>query len=169
MSVLVTFATKHGATAEIAEKIGEILNENSLHADVMDINQVRNLESYSAIIVGSPVYYGDWRYDVVNFLEENLEILKTQDVWIFSSGPTGERDEFEILAEWRFPHWLRPLVERIQPEEVVVFFGNLEAEKLNFLEKGLAKLQKIPFGDFRDWDKIKDWALTIVHKLNVSG
>ncbi|MBN1222528.1 MAG: hypothetical protein JXB23_04730 [Candidatus Aminicenantes bacterium] len=33
--VLVTYATKHGATAEIAEKIGQVLRQAGLGVDVL--------------------------------------------------------------------------------------------------------------------------------------
>ena len=38
--VLVTYATKHGATGEIAEKIGEVLREAGLPTDVAPTYQV---------------------------------------------------------------------------------------------------------------------------------
>lgn len=165
MKVLVAYTTKHGATAEIAIKIGEVLEENHLSTDVLAIKQVKDLSQYGAVIVGSSIYFGDWRHEMVNFLKDNEKHLVTQDVWIFSSGPTGEKDEYQLLAEWRFPVWLRPLLERIQPHEAAVFFGKLDPEKLSFLEKRLVGLKNIPYGDFRDWEEIEAWAASITRML----
>ncbi|MFK7804881.1 MAG: flavodoxin domain-containing protein [Anaerolineae bacterium] len=165
MRILVTYATKHGATAEIASTIGEVLKEHDLSVDVLRIKQVDDLSLYSAVIVGSSIYFGDWRHEMVNFLKDNEKHLVKRDVWIFSSGPTGTKDDYELLAEWRFPLWLRPLLERIQPHEAAVFYGNLDREKLNFLEKQLVRLNNTPFGDFRDWVEIKAWATTIANQL----
>jgi len=44
--VLVAYATKYGATAEIAQKIGEVLDQAGVAADVMPVDQVKDLDSY---------------------------------------------------------------------------------------------------------------------------
>lgn len=165
MNVLVAYATRHGATAEIAEKIGEVLAQNDLKADVVEISSVKDITAYGAIVVGSSIYFGDWHKEMVNFLNENEKLLITRDVWIFSSGPTGHRDTYEIVAEWRFPLWFRPLLERIQPHDGAVFFGKLDLEKLNFFERTIAKMLKEPIGDFRDWEEIETWAQTICKQI----
>ena len=56
--VLMTYATKHGATAEIAEKVGQVLSEAGLHTDVLPVDRVGDLTPYSAVILGSAVYVG---------------------------------------------------------------------------------------------------------------
>ena len=43
--VLVAYATKHGATAEIAEKIGEVLRQAGIRTDVLPMNHINNLHS----------------------------------------------------------------------------------------------------------------------------
>ncbi len=45
--VLVTYATKHGATGEIAEKIGEVLREAGLPTDVAPTYQVGDVTPYA--------------------------------------------------------------------------------------------------------------------------
>ncbi|MCJ7533667.1 MAG: hypothetical protein MUO64_21910, partial [Anaerolineales bacterium] len=40
IQVLVAYATKHGATAEIAEKIGQVLRQAGLRPDVLPANRV---------------------------------------------------------------------------------------------------------------------------------
>ena len=59
--VLVAYGTKHGATAEIAEKIGQVLTDASLPTDVLRADRVSDLTSYQAIVLGSGVYVGQWR------------------------------------------------------------------------------------------------------------
>jgi menaquinone-dependent protoporphyrinogen oxidase len=55
-NILVTYASKNGATAEIAEKIGEALRHAGLQADVLPVSGVRDLNPYQAVILGSAVY-----------------------------------------------------------------------------------------------------------------
>jgi len=58
IQVLVTYATKYGATAEMAEKIGQVLRQAGLHADVFPANRVSDLSPYQAVVLGSAVRNG---------------------------------------------------------------------------------------------------------------
>jgi menaquinone-dependent protoporphyrinogen oxidase len=71
--VLVTYASKYGATAEIAEKIGEVLRQEGVPADVLPVKQVDDLTPYTAVILGSAVYIGRWRKEAVKFLEADVQ------------------------------------------------------------------------------------------------
>lgn len=163
--VLVAYASKYGATAEIAEKIGQLLRQEDLQADVLPVNRVGNLTQYKAVIIGSAVYIGKWRKEVVKFLRTNEKLLAERSVWLFSSGPTGEGDPVELMKGWRFPEGLRPIIDRIQPRDIAIFHGMLDMKKLNFLEKFAIKNVKSPVGDFRDWDAITSWTTAIADEL----
>jgi menaquinone-dependent protoporphyrinogen oxidase len=165
IKVLVTYATKHGATAEIAEKIGEILTAEGLQTDVLPVKQARDLAPYTAVILGSAVYVGRWRKEAVKFLEDHEEALAERDVWLFSSGPTGEGDPVELLQGWQFPEGQQEVADRIQPHEIVVFHGELDVEDLNFIEKRMIKMVQAPTGDFRDWAGITAWATAVAEAL----
>jgi menaquinone-dependent protoporphyrinogen oxidase len=165
-NVLVAFATKHGATKEIAEKIGAMLRQAGLSADVIPVGGVRDLNSYMAVILGSAVYVGKWQGDAEKFLQANEKILADRPVWLFSSGPTGEGDPLELVEGQRMPVALKPIVERIRPRDVTVFHGNINLEKLNFMEKWAIKnVAKKPFGDYRDWEAIESWSDSIAEAL----
>ena len=58
--VLVTYATKYGATAEIAEKIGQVLREADMRTDVLSVDRVSDVSPYKAVVLGSAVYIGRW-------------------------------------------------------------------------------------------------------------
>jgi menaquinone-dependent protoporphyrinogen oxidase len=60
MKVLVTAATKHGATGEIATAIGEVPGGRGLDTTVIAPEQVGTLEDYDAVVLGSAVYAGHW-------------------------------------------------------------------------------------------------------------
>ena len=163
--ILVTCASKYGATAEIADKIGEVLRQAGLHTDVLPVRQVRDLTTYQVVILGSAVYIGQWRKEVVRFLKANKKPLAEKQVWLFSSGPTGEGDAVELLRGWRFPPKLQPLVDSIQPRDVAVFHGNVDTEKINSIEKSILKNVKALIGDYRDWDAITSWTTSIANTL----
>ena len=163
--ILLAYATKYGSTAEIVEKIGAVLRQAGLQTDVLPAGKVNDLASYKAVILGSAVYMGAWRKEAVNFLKTHEQALAGRAVWIFSSGPSGEGDPVKLTNGWRFPTALQPIADRIQPREIVLFHGNLDAKKLNFFEKWILNNVKAQTGDFRDWDAITAWASSIAKAL----
>lgn len=163
--VLVTYASKHGATAGIAEKIQKTLLQSGLFADLLPMDEVTNPSPYDAIVLGSAVYIGRWRRDAVRFLKENQQALTEKQVWIFSSGPTGPGDPEKLLEGWLIPSNVKPMADRIQPRDIAVFGGTLEPEKMNFFEKWIIKNIKATTGDFRDWTAIEEWAREIASAL----
>ena len=165
VQVLVAYATKYGATAEIAEKIGQVLREAGLHVDVLPVDRLSDLTPYKAVVLGSAVYVGQWRKDAATFLESNEKKLAERPVWLFSSGPTGEGDPVELMKGFRFPETLQPIADRIQPRDIAFFHGVLDMKELSLAEKLVIKGIKAPVGDFRDWDAINSWAVAIAEAL----
>jgi len=163
--VLVAYATKYGATAEIAEKIGEVLREEGFEADVLPADSVADLTPYGAVVLGSAVYVGKWRGEAAKFLEANEKALAGLPVWLFSSGPTGEGDAVELMKGWSFPGAQQDIADRIGPRDVVVFHGAMDSKKLSLPEKLIIKGVKAPMGDFRDWEAITSWAEGIATEL----
>ena len=90
-------------------------------------------------------------------------MLEKKKVWFFSSGPTGEGDPVELNEGIKMPENLKSIMEDIKPEDIALFHGKVQLDKLNFLEKFMAKKVDSPIGDFRDWEAIENWAKTIVN------
>jgi menaquinone-dependent protoporphyrinogen oxidase len=168
-NILVTYASKYGATKEIAEKIGTVLRQAGLQTDILAVDGVRDLNGYGAVILGSAVYIGKWQKEAVKFLQTHETSLRGRPVWLFSSGPTGEGNPVELVEGVRLPAALQPVADRIQPRDIAVFHGHINPDKINFIEKWAIKsLVKKPFGDFRDWDLIISWATMIANALKVN-
>jgi menaquinone-dependent protoporphyrinogen oxidase len=164
--VLVTYASKYGSTAEIAEKIGETITNKNFHVDVLEVRQVADLKKYGAVVLGSAVYIGRWRKDAVRFMKIHEKELSEKKVWIFSTGPTGKGDPVQLLEGWDFPESLKPVAEKIQPRDITVFHGAVDTEKLSRLHKYMVGKVKAPVGDFRDWKRIVEWAENITKVLD---
>lgn len=163
--VLVAYASKYGATAEIAEAIGKGLREAGVPVDVKPARQARDLAVYSAVVLGSGVYMGRWRKDAAKFLKDNELTLGRKELWFFSSGPTAEGDPVEALNGWRLPSPQQAIADRVKPRDITVFGGAVDPTKLSGFERWVLKNVKAPSGDFRDWDAIAAWTASIVSEV----
>jgi menaquinone-dependent protoporphyrinogen oxidase len=159
--VLVTYGSKHGATAEIAQKIGAVLSDAGLAVDVLPAEKVTSVKSYAGIVLGSGVYAGQWVNSAAGLLTEHESALVQRPVWLFSSGPTGEGDPLVLLKGWRLQEKLQPVADRIQPRDMAVFGGKMDPQTLSLPERLIIKMVKAPMGDFRDWQSVSEWAAGI--------
>ncbi|MBN2346733.1 MAG: flavodoxin domain-containing protein [Candidatus Aminicenantes bacterium] len=163
--VLVAYGSKHGMTAEIAERIGKVLRQAGHEVDVRPAGKAGDPSAYRAVVLGSGVYAGFWRREAAKFLKVHEAELAGRPVWLFSSGPTGAGDMEKILSGWKFPKGLQPFADRIKPRGVVVFRGAFDEAKASFFERWIMKKVKAPSGDFRDWPAIESWAGDIARVL----
>lgn len=163
--VLITYSSKHGATGEIAEKIGAILKDSGIENIVEPVSNIPSVEGYRAVIVGSGVYIGSWRKDAKKFLIKHTKELSGMPVWVFSSGPTGEGDTEKLSKGWLYPANMEKIMAKITPQEIVLFHGALDRDKMSTFEKWLISNVDAPIGDFREWDEITIWAKNIAEKL----
>lgn len=164
MKILVTYASKHGATHGIAERIGKKLRQLGQDAVVLPIGAVEDLapSTYEAVVIGSAVYFGSWMKEAAEFVRRNRAALADRPVWLFSSGPTGEATlpEPKEVAEFR---------EAIRPRNHRIFAGALDRQQLSFPERMIVKGIKAAEGDFRDWQAIDTWAEEIARALAPTG
>jgi menaquinone-dependent protoporphyrinogen oxidase len=163
--VLVAYGSKHGMTAEIAERIAKVLSEAGFEVDVIEAAKAGGPSGYRAVVLGAGVYAGMWRREAAKYLKAHEAELAGMPVWLFSSGPTGTGDLEKLLSGWTFPKGLQPVADRVKPRGVVVFRGAFDAGKANFFERWIIKKVKAPAGDFRDWAVIEAWAKGIARAL----
>ncbi len=166
VKMLVTYASEHGATAEIAQTIARTLRRRGLEVIARRVEEVRDLNGFDAVVFGSAVYLGQWTPKAVEFLTQYASKLETLPLWLFSSGPTGKGDPVTLLNGAMIPDELLPLIQQIRPSDVVVFHGKIDLRRLPNDERIIIKATGVPRGDFRDWDAIKDWALEIADSIN---
>jgi menaquinone-dependent protoporphyrinogen oxidase len=90
LKVLVSAASAHGSTAEIASAIGEVLTKHGLRATVIPPAEVGSVADYDAVILGSAVYTGHWLAAAKDLVARSRDALAGRPVWLFSSGPVGD-------------------------------------------------------------------------------
>lgn len=164
--VLVAYASKHNATAEIAIAIGETLRQaGGLEVTVEAITPAVDLIEIDAVVVGSAVYMGQWQPEAANFLRQHERELTQRPVWVFSSGPVGKSDPKTLMDGWIFPETLQPLIKRIQPRDIVLFHGRIDETWLKIFDRISVKFFDAQESDTRDWQMIRAWAQQIADAL----
>ena len=156
MRVLVTAATKYGATGEIAQAIGEVFTERGWDAVVVPPEQVQVVDSFDAVVLGSAVYAGHWLKPARELVDRSRDALAARPVWLFSSGPIGDPPKPE-----EDPVDVAEILEATKARGHQVFAGKLVKKQLNFPDRAIAAALRVPEGDFRDWDQIRAWAADV--------
>jgi menaquinone-dependent protoporphyrinogen oxidase len=162
MRLLVTAASRHGSTAEIATELGKALRGAlpGVGVDVVPPTRVADLADYDAVVVGSAVYFGRWLDEARLQVTSHLPELRQRPVWLFSSGPVG--DPSLPATE---PSDAAELAAAIGAREHVVFPGALHRELLGARERLAVRLVRADDGDYRDWPAVRAWADRIAAEL----
>ena len=164
-NVLVAFASKYGATAEIARKIGDVLNEAGIHADVKSVETVADVGRYDAFVVGGSVYIGRMRKAARNFLKRHAGLLATKPVWLFASGTTDDKPVDPRMAGFENPTSMKETVQRIDPRDTRTFAGSIDPTKASGFDKWVISKVGAKTTDARDWNDISSWAQGVAREL----
>ncbi|GAA2908620.1 flavodoxin [Actinoplanes cyaneus] len=163
MKVLVSTTSRHGSTAEIADRIAGTLR-SALPGDtvvnVLACADVRDLASYDAFVLGSALYMGRWLKDARK-LAQRIAAHPGRPVWLFSSGPIGEP-----AAPVDEPAEISDLLTATRARDHRLFAGRLDLHQLGIGEKTLVTALRSPGGDFRDWGAITAWGTGIATELS---
>jgi menaquinone-dependent protoporphyrinogen oxidase len=160
--VLVTAASRHDATREIAQVIADGLSRRGVEAEARSVDQVTSLDGFDAVVIGSAIYMGRWLKRARGFVCEHAAELSAMPVWLFSSGPLGPPDHLIPAGESADAE---QLIDLVQASGHRVFAGRLEQASLGFGERVAARAVHAPEGDCRDWDAIDAFAGEIAAEL----
>jgi menaquinone-dependent protoporphyrinogen oxidase len=158
MYVLVTYGSRMGGTAGIAELVGEALTDAGFQVDVRSVSKVDGIEAYDAVLVGGALYSGRWHREVRRFVKRHTGTLRERPVWLFSSGPLNG-SAAEMIPPVR---QVQELLERIGARGHVTFGGRLPADAKGFPASAMARTHA---GDWRDPARIRTWAAEVATEL----
>jgi menaquinone-dependent protoporphyrinogen oxidase len=174
MDVLVAYASRHGTTAGIAERIADRLRIDGLHADAIAVGAVGDVGAYDAFVLGSAAYMFHWLKEATGFARRNADVLASRPLWLFSSGPVGtdlvDEQGRDVLVN-ATPKEFAELEARLRPRGTQVFFGAYDPDvpAIGLAEQIFRRLpasrNAMPVGDFRDWPLIDAWADRIATEL----
>ena len=159
MKVLVTYGSKRGGTAGIAETIAEELRLQGVEVDLQPAGRTTSPESYDAVVVGGALYGNRWHHAASHFVRHNYGALRERPTYLFSSGPLG--DAFCGHDAPPVPE-VRLLGARIGARQHVTFGGRLEPHPHGLMARLMAETLT---GDWRDSEEERSWARSIAAQL----
>ena len=155
LPVLVAYASKHSATAEIAERIAAAMREAGCDAQARPAAEVDDMSGYAAVVLGSAVYAKRWQRDASAFARRHSAALRGMPVWLFSSGPFGAVQEHPTAPT---PPVAERLVAQLGAREHAMFGGRVPTDPGNFVERAMLRNTPPERRDARDWPAIEQWA-----------
>jgi menaquinone-dependent protoporphyrinogen oxidase len=158
--ILVTYATRAGSTVSVADAIVMSLRKRGFLVTEKPIKENPSVKGYQAVIIGSAIRRGNWLPEAIAFLTTNKEVLRRVRVALFTVHALNRGDDEQSRRNREaYLDALRPL---IRPIDHVFFPGKIEPERLSLIDRLMVKAVKSPVGDFRNWDKVGDWAQKVL-------
>lgn len=158
MTVLVAYASRHGATEEIAAHMAARIADAGTAVDLRHVDQVESLDGYDAVVIGAPVYDQSWPPEADQFVDRHRDALAARPVWLFSVGSFGDTKRLIGPLTHKEPKRIAEVRSAVQPREYRVFEGVIRKHQWPFWSRVLFHAFGGRFGDHRDWPGIDAWA-----------
>jgi len=177
--VLVAYDSECGSTGGVAKAIAEEFCAMGASADVKLAGEVGDISQYGAVVVGAAIRSFKWLADARSFVADNETLLSKLPVAYFMTciqivegqpamGKGASKNETPEQKRARMLAYMDKVLEKspsVKPVDIGVFGGALDFDKLTSIERRMMKSMKFHAGDFRDFDKIRQWARDIAPKL----
>jgi menaquinone-dependent protoporphyrinogen oxidase len=163
--ILVTYASRSGSTAEIAEAISKTLTDHGTQVDVLPMQDVKDLAPYQAVIAGSAIRGSKWLPEAVQFIRTHQSTLRHKPFAMFTVCITlamlnGDRYRAAVTD------WTAPVRSIVRPLSEGLFPGMLDFTKLptnwdTLKLRATVAMGIFPRGDHRDWNAVRAWAKSL--------
>jgi len=168
-TILVTYASRGGATAGIAAAIGQTLADHGAKVEILPIQDITDVTAYEAVVIGSAIQEGSWLPEAMDFMRTHQAALRQRPVALFQVCMTlampGAEKHREFVASW-----LGPARALVNPVAEGLFAGAFDIHKVpSFADRLKFRLSMLigvwPDGDHRNWPAIRTWASELVPQL----
>jgi len=167
--ILVTYASRAGSTAEVAEAIAKTLAPSQppqgtvgAWVDVMPMKDVKDLSAYGAVVAGSAIRKSKWLPEAMQFMQTHRSALAQKSFATFTVCITLAMSNTEQYRS-AVAGWVAPVRALVRPLSEGLFAGMLDFSKLpvnwdTLMLRATVALGIFPRGDHRDWNAIRAWA-----------
>ncbi len=175
--ILITYASRTGFTAGVAEAIGRVLAEGEaegeprVRVEVLPMQAVKDLTPYRAVVAGSAIQGKQWLPEAMQFIQTHRSALAQKPFAAFSVCMTLGMRNGESYRPFA-AEFMAPVRALVKPVSEGAFAGGLDVRKMPALGDRLKFRLSVLFGvwtegDHRDWDVIRAWAETVRPRLRV--
>jgi menaquinone-dependent protoporphyrinogen oxidase len=167
--ILVTYASRTGSTAGVAEEIGETLVENGAQVEVLPMQDIKDITQYQAVVAGSAIQNRQWLPEAMQFMQTYQALLNQKPFAMFSVCMTlAMRDGEKYRPD--VSEWLAPVRALVRPVSEGIFAGVLDISKVPSFSDRLKFRLSVALGvwsegDHRDWNAIREWAYGLHSQL----
>lgn len=166
--ILVTYASRTGSTAGVAEAIGAALAAHGAEVDVRPMEEVSDLSPYRAIVAGSAIRDRQWLPEAMAWVQAHRAELARKPFAAFLVCMTMSVKKESYRQGVR--EWMAPVRALARPVSEGFFAGILDLAKVPTWRQRLAFRISILLGiwsegDHRDWAAIRAWADELPAKL----
>lgn len=174
--MLVVFASAHGHTTRIAQRIAKVLRHDGHHVSVRRIDDAPDdLGRWDAVVVGGSLHLGTHQHELVEWCHEHRRALAARPNAFFSVSLTASEDTREARAAAR--ECIDRFVEDTEwdPRHSEPIAGCLQYTKYDLPTKVMmaAKMHRGGHPDdtsrdyeFTDWPLVEAFARQFAHGLD---
>ncbi len=163
--ILVTYASRGGSTAGVAQAIGKTLAESGAEVDVLPMKDVRDLAPYGAVVAGSAIRGGKWLPEAMQFVQAHRAALAAKPfaaflVCITLAMRDADKNRAFVAA------WLEPVRALVKPVSEGLFAGVLDLNRVESIGDRIKFRMSVALGvwsegDHRDWQAVRAWAMSL--------
>lgn len=159
--ILVAYASRCGSTGGVADAIAQSFHEQGAAVDVKRTGNAHEVAGYDAVVVGAPIYMGEWMSDAKDFITDHRAELENISTAYFLtcmtlSKPTSEDEQNDLVKQLEK---VKNDIPEVSPVELGFFAGAINYDKLSPAMQVLYRVAgDSDAGDYRDFPAIREWA-----------
>lgn len=167
-SVIMVYSTTDGHTLKICKRVQDLIEEQGHAVTITELKPGADIDlrPYDRVVIGASIRYGKHRPEVADFIERNVESLRSKPSAFFSVNAVARKPE---KRDPETNPYVRKFLQRIswQPPLVGVFGGKIDYPKYDFVDKMMIRfimwMTKGPTDpnsvtEFTDWDAVDAFA-----------
>lgn len=132
MNTLIVYASNHGTTAKVVERISRLIGMNRCKTVNIRETPPPPLDEFDSVIIGGSIHYGKVQKVIRTYCESHLDELLTKKLGLFICYMDKSKEMEEYLNS--FPAAL------IQHAHAEGFFGGeFNFDKMNFVERFIVR------------------------------
>lgn len=169
---LVVFDSRHGSTAEVAERIGQVLTATGQTAFVRHVADVDvdDLGDVDLVVIGGAIRFDRWMPGAAAFVRDHRrQLADVPTACFFTCLALSRPSDASTRSADRYEQRIRAIAPEVEPIAVGRFAGVLDYSPMAPVNRVVAKvaltLRGARAGDHRDWEQIESWARSLARAV----